>query len=123
MICESDTAYEIPNHYRNDYGQMAEHAPYCERDFKVPEYMEPHPESGEFRVILKAGNQHFEHIMPYHPFGVVGWDGYLYPYALNIKSYNPKVGRIHLPPPVHLCFKTGHFILCNFVPRLVRFPS
>jgi len=117
MIIESDTAYEIPRQYCNDYGQLAEHAPYCERDFKVPEFHEANGDSGEFRVVVKAGDQYFEHIVPHHPFGVVGWDGYLYPFAFNIKDYHPKVGRIHLPPPVHLLFKTGHFIVCNFVPR------
>ncbi len=121
FIVESSTAYEIPNHYKNDYGQMEEHAPYCERDFKVPEYMEPNGSAGDFKVIVKAGDQYFEHVVPHHPFGVVGWDGFLYPFAMNIKSYHPKVGRIHLPPPVHLCFKTEHFILCNFVPRLYDF--
>lgn len=117
LVVESDTAWEIPNHYRTDYGQFAEHAPYAERDFKVPNELDPRDETGEFRVILKAGNKYFEHIIPHHPFNVVGWDGYLFPFAFNIKNYHPKVGRIHLPPPVHLAFKTGHFILCNFNPR------
>ncbi|MBD3403366.1 homogentisate 1,2-dioxygenase [candidate division GN15 bacterium] len=117
FVVDSSTAWEIPNHYRNDYGQMEEHAPYCERDFKTPEYMEPHDEKGEFTVILKAGNRYFEHIVPHHPYDVAGWDGFLYPFAFNIKSFHPKVGRIHLPPPVHLVFKTQHFILCNFNPR------
>jgi homogentisate 1,2-dioxygenase len=121
VIVESDTAYEIPNHYKNAYGQMEEHAPYCERDFKVPEYMEPVDKNGNYRVILKAGERWFEHIVPHHPFGVVGWDGFLYPFAFNIKDYHPKVGRIHLPPPVHLAFRTQHFILCNFCPRLFDF--
>ncbi len=121
MIIESDTAYEIPKHYKNEYGQMEEHAPYCERDFRPPEYLDPKDEKGEFRIILKANNRLFEHIVPHHPFGVVGWDGYLYPYAFNIKDYHPKVGRIHLPPPVHLLLMTGHFIICNFVPRLFDF--
>lgn len=121
LIIESDTSFEIPNHYKNDYGQMEEHAPYCERDFRPPEYMEPSDIKGDFRIILKAGNKYFEHIVPHHPFGVVGWDGYLYPFAFNIKDYHPKVGRIHLPPPVHLLYKTQHFIICNFVPRLYDF--
>jgi homogentisate 1,2-dioxygenase len=121
MIIESDTAFEIPNHYKNEYGQMEEHAPYCERDFRPPEYLEPSDIKEDFRVILKAGNKFFEHIVPHHPFGVVGWDGYLYPFAFNIKDYHPKVGRIHLPPPIHLLYKTQHFIICNFVPRLYDF--
>ena len=121
MIIESDTAFEIPNHYKNDYGQMEEHAPYCERDFRPPEFLEAKDEKGEFQIIVKAKDRYFEHIAPHHPFDVVGWDGYLYPFTFNIKDYHPKVGRIHLPPPVHLLYKTGHFIVCNFVPRLFDF--
>jgi homogentisate 1,2-dioxygenase len=121
FFVESDTAYEIPRHYRNEYGQMDEAAPYCERDFKTPQFMEPFDKKGEFKVIVKAGKQMFEHIVPHHPFDVIGWDGFLYPFAFNIKDYHPKVGRIHLPPPVHLCLRTQHFILCNFVPRLFDF--
>lgn len=117
VFVESDTAYEIPARYRNEYGQLEEHAPYCERDIKVPSELRPHEEHGEFRVIVKAGNKLFEHIVPNHPYSVVGWDGFLYPFALNIRDYHQKVGRIHLPPPTHLCFKTAHFIVCNFVPR------
>ncbi|RME22690.1 MAG: homogentisate 1,2-dioxygenase, partial [Candidatus Zixiibacteriota bacterium] len=117
LIVESRTAYEIPKHYRNEYGQLEEHAPYAERDFKIPTELTPRDETGEFRVIIKAGQRYFEHIVPHHPFDVVGWDGYFYPFALNIRDYHPKVGRIHLPPPIHLAFITEHFVLCNFVPR------
>ncbi|MDX9790897.1 MAG: homogentisate 1,2-dioxygenase [Candidatus Kapabacteria bacterium] len=117
LLVESDTAYEIPKHYKNEYGQLEEHAPYEERDFKVPEYMDAIDESGEFTLLIKAGNRMFEYIIPEHPFDVVGWDGYLYPFSFNIKDYNPKVGRIHLPPPVHLLYTTQHFVLCNFNPR------
>ncbi len=121
MIVESDTAFEIPNHYKNDYGQMLEHAPYSERDFLPPEYLEPNTDSGDFHIIVKMKDRYFEHIVPHHPFGAVGWDGYLYPFTFNIKDYHPKVGRIHLPPPVHLLYKTGSFVVCNFVPRLFDF--
>ena len=121
LIVESDTAFEIPPHYKNDNGQMAEDAPYCERDFRPPEYMDPKVDTGDFKIIVKAGDRYFEHTVPHHPFGAVGWDGYLYPFVFNIKDYHPKVGRIHLPPPVHLVFKTSYFVLCNFVPRLYDF--
>ncbi len=117
LVVESDTAYEIPGKFRNEHGQLEEHAPYSERDFKVPSVLEPKDETGEFRIILKTGRRYFEHISPHHPFDVVGWDGFLYPYAFNIKSYHPKVGRIHLPPPVHVAWRTGNFVLCNFCPR------
>jgi len=117
LVVESATAYEIPKHYKNEYGQFEEHAPYCERDFKLPEYAEPIDEKGKFKIIVKTGASYFEHLADHHPFDVVGWDGYLYPYAFNIKDYHAKVGRIHLPPPIHLTFITGGFVLCNFVPR------
>jgi len=121
FIVESDTAFEIPKHYRNDYGQLTEDAPYCERDFKLPEYFEPYDNDGRFKLLIKTGVRIFEYILPHHPYDVVGWDGYLYPFAINIKDFAPKVGKLHLPPPVHLLFDTQHFVLCNFCPRLFDF--
>jgi len=117
LIVESDTPYDIPKHYRNEYGQLDENAPLSERDIKMPEYLEIHDEEGEFRLITKFGNRLQEHILPHHPLDIVGWDGYLYPYAFNIHDFMPKVGRLHLPPPVHLLFHTQHFVICNFCPR------
>jgi homogentisate 1,2-dioxygenase len=117
MVVECDSPYDIPRHFRNEYGQLDESAPYSERDFKIPEYLEPHDEIGRFKLIVKGGDRYFEYQMHSHPFDVVGWDGFHYPYAFNIKDYNPKVGKLHLPPPTHLAFKTGHFVLCNFCPR------
>jgi homogentisate 1,2-dioxygenase len=121
LIIESDTPFEIPQHFRNDYGQLTEDAPYYERDFRVPEFMEPVDKKADFKLMLKVRNKMFEFRLPHHPFDVVGWDGFLYPYAFNIKEYAPKVGKIHLPPPIHLLFKTEHFVVCNFVPRLYDF--
>ncbi len=117
FIVESATAYEVPAHYRNEYGQMLEGAPFCERDIKLPEFFEPFDQEGEFRLVIKAWNKSFLYTLPHHPFDVVGWDGYNFPHALNIEDYCPIVGKIHLPPPVHLLYKTQHFVLCNFVPR------
>ena len=117
LIIESDTAFEIPGHFKNEYGQLTENAAYCERDFRPPEYLEPVVLEGEFKIIVKMKQRFFEHIVPNHPFDVVGWDGYLYPFTFNIKDYHPKVGRIHLPPPVHVLYTTASFVLCNFVPR------
>mgnify|MGYP000879946213 CR=1 FL=1 len=121
VVVESDTPYEIPRVFRNDYGQLLEDAPYCERDIKLPEYLEPADAVGDFPVRIKAGSRVFEYIYTHHPFDVVGWDGYLYPYAFNIKEFAPKVGQIHLPPPVHLAFTTQQFVVCNFCPRLFDF--
>lgn len=121
FIIESDTPFEIPPHFRNEYGQLKEDAPYYERDFHPPQYTEPIDQLGEFTLILKVSNKTFEYKLPHHPFDVVGWDGFLYPYTFNIKEYAPKVGKIHLPPPIHLMFTTEHFVVCNFVPRLFDF--
>jgi homogentisate 1,2-dioxygenase len=121
FIIESDTPYDIPRHFRNEYGQLTEEAPYYERDFHPPQYVEPVDQLGEFTLILKVANRYFQYTLPHHPFDVVGWDGFLYPYTFNIKEYAPKVGKIHLPPPTHLVFTTDHFVICNFVPRLYDF--
>lgn len=121
FIVESDTPFEIPRHFRNEYGQLTEDAPYYERDFRPPQFMEPVDRKSDYRLMLKVRNRMFEFKLPHHPFDVVGWDGFLYPYAFNIKEYAPKVGKIHLPPPIHLVFVTEHFVVCNFVPRLYDF--
>jgi homogentisate 1,2-dioxygenase len=117
FIVESSTPYEYPPHFTNDAGQFEEHAPISERDIKVPEFFDAFDKEGDFKLILKADNRFFEYTLPHHPYDVVGWDGYLYPFAINIKDYCPTVGKIHLPPPVHLLFQTQSFVVCNFVPR------
>ena len=53
-----------------------------------------------------------------HPFDVVGYDGYNYPYAFSIHDFEPITGRIHQPPPVHQTFETNAFVVCSFVPRM-----
>ncbi|MFC2119672.1 homogentisate 1,2-dioxygenase [Bacteroidota bacterium] len=121
MIVESSTPFDIPRHFRNEYGQLTEEAPYYERDFKVPQFTEPIDDQGDFELILKLKDRYFKYLIPNHPFDVVGWDGFLYPYTFNLKEYAPKVGKIHLPPPIHLMFTTKHFVVCNFVPRLYDF--
>ena len=116
-IAESRTPFEIPEKFRNAYGQCTESAPYCERDFRAPNRLETIDKQGTHQIYVKAGSTWYIHHLNHHPFDVVGWDGYEYPYALNIKEYAPIVGKIHQPPPVHLVFTTKHFVICNFVPR------
>lgn len=121
FIIESTTPFDIPKHFRNEYGQLNEFAPYCERDFRVPDFVPPCGDWGNYSLVLKAGDRVFDYTLDHHPFDVVGWDGFVYPYAFNIKEYAPVVGKIHLPPPVHLVFTTQSFVVCNFVPRLFDF--
>ncbi|RME12545.1 MAG: homogentisate 1,2-dioxygenase [Ardenticatenia bacterium] len=115
---EAPSQIEPPKRYRNKYGQLLEHAPYCERDFRVPQVLETFTERGEFEVRVKVRNRLTRHILDHHPFDVVGWDGYLYPWIFNIHDFMPITGKIHQPPPVHQTFEAFNFVVCSFVPRL-----
>lgn len=118
FFVESFSPIETPKRYRNKYGQLLEHSPFCERDMKFPELQKPIDQKGEFLVkVKKAG---LIHPITYatHPFDVVGWDGYFYPYATSIHDFEPITGRIHQPPPVHQHFEAHNFVVCSFVPRL-----
>ncbi len=121
LAIEANGHIEPPARYINRYGQFLEHSPYHERDFRLPEELVTHDEEGEFEVHLKARDRITRYLYRHHPLDVVGWDGYLYPYAFNIKDFEPIVGRIHQPPPVHQTFEGPGFVLCSFVPRLFDF--
>ncbi len=107
-----------PSRYRNNFGQFLEHSPFCERDFRVPENLETHDEKGEFNLKIKKQGMMWEYVYGTHPFDVVGWDGFNYPYAFSIHDFEPITGRIHLPPPIHQTFESAGFVVCSFVPRL-----
>jgi homogentisate 1,2-dioxygenase len=118
LIVESNSQLTTPKRYRNEYGQMLEHSPFCERDFRGPEALQTFDEKGEFTILTKARGNLYKHVLTHHPFDVVGWDGYLYPWAFNIEDFEPITGRIHQPPPVHQTFEGHNFVVCSFVPRL-----
>jgi homogentisate 1,2-dioxygenase len=118
FVIEAPSQIEPPKRYRNKYGQLLEHAPYSERDIRVPTELETHTERGEFEVRVKARDHISRHVMDHHPFDVVGWDGYLYPWIFNIRDFEPITGRVHQPPPVHQTFEGWNFVVCSFVPRL-----
>lgn len=118
LFIESHSPVMTPKRYRNEYGQLLEHSPFCERDIKRPETLETFDEAGEFEVRIKKRNEIFPFLYPNHPFDVVGWDGFHYPYAFNIRDFEPITGRIHLPPPIHQTFEGNGFVVCSFVPRL-----
>ena len=115
---ENPSQIEPPKRYRNNYGQLLEHSPYCERDIRIPEELETHTERGEFDVRVKVRDRLSQHILDYHPFDVIGWDGYLYPWIFNIEDFEPITGRLHMPPPIHQTFDAHNFVVCSFVPRL-----
>ena len=115
---ENPSQIEPPKRYRNNYGQLLEHSPYCERDIRVPQELETHTERGEFDVRIKVRDRLSRHVLDYHPHDVIGWDGYLYPWIFNIKDFEPITGRLHMPPPIHQTFDGHNFVVCSFVPRL-----
>ncbi len=118
LYIESFSPVRTPERYRNRFGQMQEHAPFCERDFKLPTELEAHDERGDFEVFIKKQGMMYPYTYATHPFDVVGWDGYLYPYGFSIFDFEPITGRIHLPPPIHQQFEADGFVVCSFVPRL-----
>ena len=118
LFVESFSPIYTPKRYRNNFGQLLEHSPFCERDIRVPENLETHDEKGNFLIKIKKQGIMWEYVYENHPFDVVGWDGYNYPYAFSIHDFEPITGRIHQPPPVHQTFEADGFVVCSFVPRL-----
>lgn len=118
FFMESFSPIETPKRYRNKYGQLLEHSPFCERDMKMPEYKAPIDEKGEFLINVKKAGMIHPITYATHPFDVVGWDGYFYPYGFSIHDFEPITGRIHQPPPVHQNFEGNNYVVCSFVPRL-----
>ncbi|WIG61942.1 MAG: Homogentisate 1,2-dioxygenase [Ktedonobacterales bacterium] len=110
-------AIQPPKRYRNEFGQLLEHSPYCERDLRAPLELPLHEERGEFEVRVKVNDEVMRYFFDFHPLDVVGWDGYLYPYAFNISDFEPITGRVHQPPPVHQTFEGPNFVVCSFCPR------
>ena len=118
LFIESFSPVVTPRRYRNEFGQLLEHSPFCERDIKRPVELKTYDVAGEFPIMIKKRGEIFPYTYANHPFDVVGWDGYHYPYAFNIHNFEPLTGRIHMPPPIHQNFEENNFVVCSFVPRL-----
>ncbi|MEM8894226.1 MAG: homogentisate 1,2-dioxygenase [Bacteroidota bacterium] len=118
LYTESMVPIYTPKRYRNWFGQMLEHSPFCERDYKLPQNLEAHDEKGEFIIKVKKQGLLHELVYTTHPFDVVGWDGYNFPYGFSIHNFEPITGRVHQPPPVHQTFETSAYVVCSFCPRL-----
>ena len=118
LYIESFSPIFTPSRYRNNFGQLLEHSPFCERDFRLPKNLKTHDEKGEFKILSKKQGVMWEYTHANHPFDVVGWDGFHYPYAFSIHDFEPITGRVHLPPPIHQQWEAAGFVVCSFVPRL-----
>jgi homogentisate 1,2-dioxygenase len=115
---ESHSPIITPKRYRGQFGQLLEHAPYCERDIRKPQNLETNSDTGEFHVVIKKQNVLFDYIYANHPFDLIGWDGFVYPFAFSVHDFEPITGRVHQPPPVHQTFEGHNFVICSFCPRL-----
>ena len=117
LVIEARSAHiQTPARYLNASGQFVEGAPYCERDLRGP--TEPIiVEDSDAEVFVRHRGGVTRYRYAHHPFDVVGWDGCVYPYAFNIADFQPIVGQVHQPPPVHQTFQGGGFVVCSFVPR------
>ena len=118
LVHESVGMVKIPRKYRNEFGQLEEHAPYYERDFRTPVLRAPNDARGEYEVRVSNGDRQAIYIVQNHPCDVVGWDGYCYPYAFNVEEFMPITGKLHQPPPAHATFEAPGAAFCAFVPRL-----
>lgn len=118
FIVDSFSPITFPKRYLSKYGQLLEHAPYCERDIKKPVFVEPIDRKGEFLIKIKKKGKLYPIWYANHPFDVVGWDGCEYPYIISIHDFEPITGRVHQPPPVHQHFDAHNFVICSFVPRM-----
>ncbi len=118
LIVESNGPISFPKRYRNEYGQLMEHSPFCERDIRKPVHLETNDQQGDFLVYIKKQDMLYPYHYQNHPFDIVGWDGYVYPFAFSIHDFEPITGRVHQPPPVHQTFDGKNFVICSFVPRL-----
>ncbi len=118
LIIESATPVETVKRYRNRVGQLLEHSPYCERDIRPPSELITDTSKGEFLVKIKKQGHLHQYVYDYSPLDIVGWDGFLWPYAFSVHEFEPITGRIHQPPPVHQTFEGHNYVICSFVPRL-----
>ena len=123
VVLESEDYIRFPERYRTHFGQLQEHSPVCERDIRRPSTLTTHDEEGEYPVVIKRAKTLTWVMMDHHPLDVVGWDGYYYPWAINIEDFEPITGSLHQPPPVHQLFETNGFVFCNFVPRMFDYHS
>ena len=117
LVLESSHPVRIPARYLQPEGQIRMGAPYSERDFHGPSELAPDDAEGAYAVLLKDRSRLTRVVLASHPFDVVGWDGYLYPFTFNANDFEPITGTVHLPPPVHQTFEIRGYVVCTFAPR------
>jgi homogentisate 1,2-dioxygenase len=124
MVMEGHGGVVVPENFRNPIGQLKMDAPYTHRDFVRPTgpiaTWDRVPD-GPKELIVKKSGRFSSLALDHSPMDVIGWDGFVYPWAFNILKYQPKTGIVHLPPTIHSTFAGPGFLVCSFVPRLVDY--
>jgi homogentisate 1,2-dioxygenase len=119
LILEAEGAVRIPAHYKNPDGQIKMGAPYSERDFHGPTEPLLIDKEEDTPILVKDGHRLSKYVLAQHPFDVVGWDGFIYPYTFNADDFEPITGTVHQPPPIHQTFEVKGFVICTFAPRML----
>src|ERR687891_757366 len=57
LYLEAPSEIEPPKRYRNDYGQLLEHAPYSQRDLHAPEFAEPRGDAGDYAIHVRSADR------------------------------------------------------------------
>lgn len=117
LVLESVHPVRLPARYLHPEGQIRMNAPYCERDFHAPTELDPQDREGDFAILVKDRGRLTRMVMAHHPFDVVGWDGYVYPFTFNAGDFQSITGTVHLPPPIHQTFEIRGYVICTFAPR------
>ncbi|MBP9113692.1 MAG: homogentisate 1,2-dioxygenase [Polyangiaceae bacterium] len=121
LLCEASRGIHVPRQFRSELGQLLMDAPYTHRDFVRPNFTEAPRETAPCELVIKKRGLFSAYDLPHAPWDLVGWDGFIYPWAFNIEKYQPKTGLIHLPPTIHATFAGQGFLVCSFVPRVVDY--
>jgi len=122
IYVEAKQGIGIPADFINAYGQLKMDAPYSERSFTCPEWDSELMEGDTpVSIVRKRQGAFAQTSYSTNYFKLTGWDGYVYPYAINVKNIQPKTGRVHLPPSSHLTFVGGGFAVMSFLPRVLDF--
>ncbi len=119
LILESTGSVRIPRRYLNHEGQIRMGAPYSERDFHGPAELLTIDKDEDTEILVKDGPRLTKMTNAHHPFDVLGWDGYVYPYTFNAADFEPITGTVHQPPPIHQTFEIRGYVVCTFAPRLL----
>ena len=121
LILESNGPVRIPRRYLNHEGQIKMGSPYSERDFHGPTELITIDSDKDVEILVKDGSRLTKVVNAHHPFDVLGWDGFVYPFTFNAADFEPITGTVHQPPPIHQTFEIRGYVVCTFAPRLLDY--